>query len=137
MLLRQPAGKLGCRLSADNTVSEVHAGGAAAAAGLKAGWLVKSINGKPVAALEALIKRSVFKFVFEVDKDPPASEPVPGTKRKLQSDPKQPAQKVGKPAAAKKTLTRGNYAQATSLVFHLGPDSLVNRIANCRFERIC
>jgi hypothetical protein len=101
-LLRQPGGKLGCRLSADNTVSEVHAGGAAAAAGLKAGWLVKSINDKPVAVLEELIKQSVFKFVFEVDKDPQMTEePAAGKKRKLQAEPKKEAKKEAKKVAKK------------------------------------
>ena len=87
-LLRPPAGKLGCRISADDRVSEVHAGGAAELAGLKVGWLVKSINGKPVSALPDLIKQSVFKFVMEVDEAPPRKESKAGQKRKSTAEPK-------------------------------------------------
>ena len=79
---RQPQGKLGCRISANNTVSEVHAGGAANAAGLLEGWLVKAINGirhngRDSAAngvLADLVKQSVFKFEFEVEAPAPPRE---------------------------------------------------------------
>ena len=80
---RQPQGKLGCRISANNTVSEVHAGGAAKAAGLLEGWLVKAINGKPVTVgregaandmLADLVKHSVFKFDFDVAAPAPPRE---------------------------------------------------------------
>lgn len=104
-LYRQPAGKLGVRLSADSTISEVHAGGIAEAAGLKVGWLVKSINGQPVDSLQALIKQSVFKFVFEVDDDPSlAKKPTGGEKRKSPADSSSPkkATKVKKSAEAPK-----------------------------------
>ena len=80
---RQPSGKLGCRISANNTVSEVHAGGAAKAAGLLEGWLVKAINGKPVTVgregaaqdmLVDLVKHSVLKFEFDVAAPAPPRE---------------------------------------------------------------
>ena len=75
---------MGCRLSGNNTVSEVHAGTTAEMAGLRVGWLVKSINGKPtagreglaVAVLQDLIKQSVFKLVFELDEQPPKAKPA-------------------------------------------------------------
>jgi len=51
-VLRQPQGKFGCRISGSNTMSEVHARGAAKAAGLFEGWLVKAINGKRVTLRE-------------------------------------------------------------------------------------
>ena len=79
---RQPQGKLGCRISANNTVSEVHAGGVAKAAGLLEGWLVKAINGirhngRDSAAngmLADLVKQSVFKFEFDVEAPAPPRE---------------------------------------------------------------
>ena len=80
-VLRQPRGKLGCRVSPDNTVSEVHAGSAAQAAGLQEGWQVKAINGKLVTPKDAaqdilaeLVKQSVFKFQFDVDKPAPLTK---------------------------------------------------------------
>jgi hypothetical protein len=44
--------RLSCRISGSNTMSEVHARGAAKAAGLLEGWLVKAINGKRVTLRE-------------------------------------------------------------------------------------
>ena len=61
----------------------MHAGGAAKAAGLLEGWLVKAINGKPVTVgregaandmLADLVKHSVFKFDFDVAVSAPPRE---------------------------------------------------------------
>ena len=61
----------------------MHAGGAAKAAGLLEGWLVKAINGKPVTVgregaandmLADLVKHSVFKFDFDVAAPAPPRE---------------------------------------------------------------
>jgi hypothetical protein len=128
-LLRQPEGKLGCRLSGDNTVSEVHKGGAAEAAGLKTGWLVESINGKTtsaregaaVAVLQGLVKQSVFRFVFEVV-DPPPRAKSAGAKRKSPAEPnvkqetKAPAVKSQKSPAAKPEKKPDHAAVWKSLV---------------------
>ena len=88
-VLRQPEGKLGCRLSGNNTVSEVHTGSVAEAAGLRVGLLVTSINGKPttregaaVDALQQLISQSVFKITFDVTDEPPAAKSKEVGKRK-------------------------------------------------------
>lgn len=95
-LLREPEGKLGCRMSGSNTVSDVHRGGAAEAAGLRVGWLVKSINGRStndcegaaVTVLAELLKQSVFRFVFDVDDHPPPSaKKDAGAKRKSPAEP--------------------------------------------------
>ena len=84
-VLRQPQGTLGCRISADNTVSAVHAGSAANVAGLREGWKVTAINGKPVTCgregaaqgmLDRLVKQSVFKFQFDVSEPAPCNKPV-------------------------------------------------------------
>ena len=97
-ILRTPLGKLGCRISPDDRVSEVHARGAADLAGLKVGCLVKSINGKPVSELPDLIKQSVFKFVMEVEDAPPKNKMAPGKKRKSTAAPKSPVEaKASKP----------------------------------------
>ena len=91
-LLRQPEGKMGCRLSGDNTISEVHPGGLADTSGLRKGWLVTSINGRPttntgaaVSVLETLINQSTFKFELCIDDNPPAKRLIAeaaGGKRK-------------------------------------------------------
>ena len=79
-------------------MSEVHARGAADLAGLKVGWLVKSINGKPVSELPNLIKQSVFKFVMEVEDAAPKKKLSPGKKRKSTAEPKSPEEaKASKP----------------------------------------
>jgi hypothetical protein len=110
-VLRQPQGKLGCRLSGNNTVSEVQVGSVAAAAGIRVGWLVKSINGEPTAShdgaavdtLALLIKQNVFRFVIEVDTEPPPpsakKSAAAGSKRKLTPERKAPPEEKAAPEA--------------------------------------
>ena len=109
-VLRQPQGKLGCRVSGNNTVSEVQVGSVAAAAGIRVGWLVKTINGEPTASngaavdtLVRLIKQNVFRFVFEVDTEPPPpsakKSAAAGSKRKLTPERKAPPEEKAAPEA--------------------------------------
>jgi len=111
-VLRQPEGKLGFRLSGNNTVSEVHAGSVAEAAGIRVGWQVKSINGQPTAShdgaavdvLALLIKQNVCRFVFEVDTEPrplPAKPSAASGKRKMSPECKAPTDEKAAPTNAK------------------------------------
>ena len=113
-ILRTPLGKLGCRISPDDRVSEVHARGAADLAGLKVGCLVKSINGKPVSELPDLIKQSVFKFVMEVEDAPPKNKMAPGKKRKGAG---------GRPAASAGASSSFHSHLASTSSRHLMPSS--------------
>lgn len=104
-VIRVPGGKLGCRLSPNNTVSEVHAGSAAETAGLKAGWTVVAINGKRTkgdcaaqAVLDECLKSSsALQLMFSCmpNVSAPLPQPSSASKRKS-SEATKPNQKVPK-----------------------------------------
>ena len=94
-LERSANGKLGCRLS-ENLVSSVDEGSPAATAGLRAGQVIKSVNGRNCTQRQGasdllqifMRQQSMFTFTFEVEElrnEPPtvAAAPPPLKKRVL------------------------------------------------------
>lgn len=104
-VLRQPEGKLGCRLSGNNTVTEVHASSVAEAAGIRVGWQVKSINGQPTASHDgvAVDKAECLSFRFEVNTELPAKKKPSASsgKRKMSPERKAPIDEKAAPTEAK------------------------------------
>ena len=105
-VIREPGVKLGCRLSPNNTVSEVHAGSAAETAGLQAGWTVVAINGKRTkgdcaaqAVLdECLRSSSALQLMFSCMPivSAPLPQPSSASKRKASEAETRSAQKLPK-----------------------------------------
>ena len=127
--------KLGCRISPDNTVSDVTAGGITAAAGLRIGHKIMSVNGERCTLKQGasdlvamFLGQGAFSFSVEVSDAKFHDEPAKSQSKKAKvtsSENIQPAAKKRKAAtaegAASPAATSKAVVEVSDANFHDGP----------------